>query len=69
MAPPIEAVGLFEIADAQVHVADAQIVGRLGVVGRARIRQRQQAVDVELVGGHRDRCHRSHFQVSGARSA
>ena len=51
----IEAVRLFEVADAKVHMADAQIVGSLGVVGGIRIRQRQQAVDVELVGRHRDR--------------
>ena len=55
MVPPIEAVRLCEVADAKVHVADAQTVRSPGVVGRARIRQRQQAVEVELVGGHRDR--------------
>ena len=64
----IEAIRLFEVADAQVHVADAKIVGRLGIVGRMRIGQRQQAVDVELVGCHRTEPD-SHFQISGARSA
>ena len=55
----VETVGLREIADAQMHVADAQAVRRAGVVGDARIGQRQQAVDIELVGRHRDRCRRS----------
>ena len=69
MAPPIEAVGLCEIADAQMHVADAQSVGRLGVVADARIGQRQQTVDVELVGRHRDRAVVPFPGFEGSRSA
>src|SRR5262249_30546078 len=48
----IEAFGLREIANTQVHVANAQAVRRLGVVADARVGQRQQIWNVELVGGH-----------------
>ena len=51
----VKAVGLGEIADAQMHVPDPQAVGRLGIVADLGIGERDEVVDIELVGGHRHR--------------
>jgi len=48
----IEAFRLRQIADAQVHVPDAQALRRLGEVASARVGEREQIVDIELFGRH-----------------
>ena len=54
-AAVVETFCLAEIADTQMNVPDAQSIGGLRVVADTGIGERQQTVDVELVGGHRDR--------------
>jgi hypothetical protein len=53
----IKTVRPSEIADPQMHSSDAKTVGRIGVIADMGIGEREQIVDVEIVGGRKDRAH------------